>query len=505
LFHHIIIYYLLASIAVIVMSMSNIVSVRKEIGSMYDGVTQEEPHFTFSREGRNVIVLFLDRAMGQLLPYLVNEKPQLKRMFDGFTYYSNVVSHGGHTNMGAPALMGGYEYTPIEMNRRPDLSLMEKHNESMKVMPVLFMNEGYQVTVCDIPYGNYRWFTDLSVYDEYPAIEKYITKGKFDSVSEKQHTIDARLRNFYCFALMKTMPLLMQSSLYHGGDYHAAQPPQYLSEQTRDGISRSAGMHHEFMESYEVLCHLKDMTRMSEDRKNHFLFFYNDAPHEPMLLQEGEDYVPAAVVDNTAFDREHKDRFHLGDRSIRVEDGRNPQNNMIHYQSDMACLLRVGEWLDYLREEGVYDNTRIIIVADHGYYLYLSDELTHTLPGVRDVDGGNYFPLLMVKDFDSHGFKTSDTFMTNADVPSIAFEGLIKDPVNPFTGKRITTDEKYAHDQFIMTTRVGNRWMTSVNNGNQFLPTRWAAVSGDIWDPDRWQFVDQEVVLTEHKLPEEER
>ena len=37
-----------------------------------------------------------------------------------------------------PALFGGYEYTPEESNRRSDMSLVEKHNEALRVLPTLF-------------------------------------------------------------------------------------------------------------------------------------------------------------------------------------------------------------------------------------------------------------------------------------------------------------------------------------------------------------------------------
>ena len=80
----------------------------------------------------------LDRAMGEYLPYIFNEKPELKEKFAGFTVYTNVISFGGYTNFGVPALFGGYEYTPLEMNKRSDELLVSKHNEALKVMPVLF-------------------------------------------------------------------------------------------------------------------------------------------------------------------------------------------------------------------------------------------------------------------------------------------------------------------------------------------------------------------------------
>ena len=50
--------------------------------------------------------------------------------------------------------------------------------------------------------------------------------------------------------------------------------------------------------------------------------------------------------------------------------------------------------------------------------------------------------MLLVKDFGATGFTTSDTFMTNADVPTLAMAGLIENPVNPFTGNPINSSFK---------------------------------------------------------------
>ena len=57
---------------------------------------------------------------------------------------------------------------PYEINARENESLKDKNNEALMVMPVLFMNEGYKVTVCDPPYANYNWVPDLSIFDKYP-------------------------------------------------------------------------------------------------------------------------------------------------------------------------------------------------------------------------------------------------------------------------------------------------------------------------------------------------
>ncbi|MCH5351977.1 MAG: YidC/Oxa1 family membrane protein insertase, partial [Acutalibacter sp.] len=179
----------------------------------------DTPHFRLSTTGKNVIVLMLDRAMGEYIPYLFNEKPELKEKFDGFTYYENTISFGGSTIFGAPPLFGGYEYTPVEMNRREEVPLISKHNESLKVMPAVFSENGYEVTVCDPPYANYQGIPDLSIYDDCPGVTAYIAKGRFATSAQKLASIEQNHRNFFCFSVMKAMPLFVQPILYDKGLY----------------------------------------------------------------------------------------------------------------------------------------------------------------------------------------------------------------------------------------------------------------------------------------------
>ena len=88
-----------------------------------------------------------------------------------------------------------------------------------------------------------------------------------------------------------------------------------------------------------------------------------------------------------------------------------------------------------MSKNGIYDNTRIIIVSDHGAPIknYASE-----------LEIITYFnPLLIVKDFNSQGdYKIDNSLMTTADVPYIATKDLMNNPVNPFTGKSITEFDK---------------------------------------------------------------
>jgi len=92
---------------------------------------------------------------------------------------------------------------------------------------------------------------------------------------------------------------------------------------------------------------------------------------------------------------------------------------------------------------------------------------------------------LLVKDFGARGFGTDERFMTNADTPTVALDGLIEDPVNSFTGKRSTNDAKNAEEQHVFYTDI---WNTDQNNGNTFLPGSWYALVGhDIFDQNGWE------------------
>lgn len=480
------------------MSVRNVISVKKavdEVVARPELQDSDMPSFQLSKTGKNVIVLMLDRSVGNLVPYIMNENPELKEQFAGFKYYENTISFGAFTNFGSPALMGGYEYTPVEMNKRDSESLVSKQNEALKVMPVNFLNNDYKVTVCDPVYANYQWIPDLSIYDDYPEIQTYITKGKFGDVENKKILIVNNKRNFFCFSVMKSMPLYLQSIIYNGGEYN--QVSNSIETQVTDGMSKAKGSNTTFEECYQVLTHMSDMTNITEETKNTFLLMTNDTTHEPTLLQE-PSYTPASEIDNTEYDALHTDRFTVDGKTLNVDS----DWQMTHYHVNMAAFLQLGKWFDYLRENDVYDNTKIILVADHGEFLRAQDELYF---GDEDEDyyflndGESYFPLLMVKDFGATEFTTSDEFMTNADVPTLAMDDLIENPVNPFTGKAIDSSEKTAHDQMIIMSNIYN---VAENGGNAFLPAGWISVKDNIWDKNNWSISDKtDVVLKDYVLP----
>lgn len=441
---------------------------------------RDEPNIPLSKNGKNVVVIMLDRAINGYVPFLFHEKPELKEQFSGFVYYPNTISFGYYTNLGAPALFGGYEYTPVEMNRRDKELLRDKHDEALKVMPTLFDEAGYQVTVCDPPYAGYQWIPDFSIYDDHPEIQTYVMKGRYvDDPQVAEQKITRQLnRNFFCYSLVKTLPLAIQPMLYDQGTYSESNANAAPPYQTRTGLSQAVGVNSAFLNAYSVLQKLPQITRYEDGEKGTFLMMANDATHEPMLLQE-PDYVPAETVDNREYDAANPLRCTDDGRAISLD----TENQITHYQVNMASLLALGRWFDELRENGVYDNTRIILVADHGR------DLDRLLPELCFFDGAldamEANPLLLVKDFGASGPPVTDTrLMTNADVPVLATRDLIRDPVNPFTGKPLNADAKNAPELYISTSYD---WDVLINNGTTFLPAPWVSVHDDIFREENWR------------------
>ena len=445
------------------------ITIEKELRQVSENVVTEQNEsmqiLQLSTEGHNVVVIMLDRAISAYIPYIFEEKPELKEQFDGFTWYPNTVSHGGATIFGMPSLFGGYEYTPYAINERVGQSVEDKLNEALCVMPILFGENGYDVTVCDPPYAGFSELPDLSIYDPYDYVNAYRLWGRFSGTfSNLEEENEGRKRSFFYYSLMEVSPIPVRSYLYTDGWY---------MRPVNGTIVNPA-----FMDSYCALENLSNMTAIRRDSDKYFLMMANNSTHSPSLLQVPDYTVPENIEDSEDKTEHEVDGVCM---NMNVELGRE------HYHVNMAAMLKLGEWFDYLREQDIYDNTRIIIVSDHGYplgqfeYMKINSEL--------DVQG--YNPLLLVKDFGANGFSVDHSFMTNADVPALAMQGEISEPRNPFTENRIDMSGKKSPVYVTLSEKLA----LGENKGNQLNTdgASWYTVRDSIFAKENWEKVENGV------------
>ena len=374
--------------------------------------------YELSRTQKNVVVLFLDRAISSFFPYFLEQFPQFSEQYKGFVFYPNTLSYSNNTPKASPAMMGGYEYTPENENRRPGELLKDKHDEAMLVMPRLFHDAGFEVTVTDPPLPSYSsWQHDYTLFAPYPDMHVSTQWGALTPLYKASHegqllydAANSVRKKALGFAFMQALPPLLRKTFYQGGGYFREEA-KALGEDT-------------FLNNYTQLFYLPELTGFDAERPT-YTFIANDTTHTYQLLA-GDDYHPEVDITEANVS---------GTGSYRWKNSSDTefQNDRAAYHVNAAALLQVGKWLAFLQDNGVYDNTRIIIVADHGFDMY-----TPAFGEMEDgFDHARYNPLLMVKDFDAGGAPRTDaSFMTNADTLFLATEGLPVSGTNPFTHRR---------------------------------------------------------------------
>jgi YidC/Oxa1 family membrane protein insertase len=445
-------------IAISAFSLKNIHTINSEYKKLSEyyrpedkTITEISPILRLSKTGNNVIVIMIDMAQSVFIPYIFEESPELYEKYDGFTYYPNTVTYNGWTRGGAPPLFGGYEYTPLGMNKRPEVSFREKHNEALLLMSRLFSSEGYTVTITDPPYADSNWIPDLRIFDNEANVNGYITDGVYTDYWLSQNNInlpkhsEVLKRNILWYAIFRGTPLAFRQGIYYTGAWCAPFSEHRMRL---------------FLNGYSVLDYLDKLTTFENSKDNSVVIMVNNTTHENLLLQP-PDYRPQVNVTINGGSRYGNGRF--------IKE--------VWYHINAAAIKRLCEYFDFLKSSGVYDNSRIIVVSDHGC-LNTSFVTKTALPFPVD----QFNPVLLVKDFNAKGeMKTDMAFMTNADVPFLAVNGLIENPVNPFTGNTISSDQKDS-SPLILIHRVSVK-----NNGEiELTPQNSFFVKDNIFDEKNW-------------------
>jgi hypothetical protein len=447
----------LCCLVLLILSIKNILYIHTEYQKTrafhLDKKTEKalEPIFHFSKTGKNTFILMLDRATSSFIPFIFEELPELKERYSGFVYYPNTLSFNGYTRLGALPIFGGYEYIPTEFNKRDTVPVVKKHNEALLLMPVVFSRAGYQVTVTDPPYPNYSYKEDLRLYDPYPEIKACITDATYTDIWLEEHGMvlpsprEVLNRNMIWYSILKIVPLFMREGIYQQGGWFASFSGHKLTN-TLNG--------------YSVLDFLPRLTDTKAEKENTAFIMVNNTTHNPSLMQAPE-YRPVLHVTNY---------------------GTSPYAKESEYHGNAASLLRLADWFAFLKKENIYDNTRIIIVADHGAQ---KNYVSPMSPGFS-VNIDNFNPLLLVKDFYASGnIKTDPAFMTNGDVPFLAFQGQIENPVNPFTGREISVELK---NKPLYVACSGGVHLEDPEASQVILdPERDYYVHDSIFDPENWE------------------
>jgi len=420
--------------------------------STSDSFVDIKKYYTFSKTGKNIVLIMLDYGLSGFVPFVFDEKPELLNSFKGFTYYPNTISFGSHTIHGLPGIFGGYYYTPLEIHKRHKESWFDEYRKSLQVLPIILNESNYNVTILN------QFWMDYSLYDKYKNISGHNTRYEFLNNFCYQFKNDFLFKNFnkilsgtlLRFSLLKISPYIFHNIIYNDGKYLLFDEFLYDSSYPVNTI-----------DSYALLHYLPNITAISENTFNQFSVLVTDHVCYQAYM-EAPDYKPS--------------------NNIRFR-GNSPLSEEPSFHVMMSSFTLLAKWFDYLKDNGVYDNTRIILVSDHGKRTTNPFKEKNNLPDNRELLEFNC--VLMVKDFNADfNLMTDTTFMTNADVPHIATKGIVSPMINPFTKKEMTIEKNNG-----VTIITNDLWEPDIFNKTNIKSDEWFYVKNNIFEPSNWSRV----------------
>lgn len=383
--------------------------------------------FSYSTTTNNVLILLLDTSSGAFIPQILDNNPQLRDALDGFTFHRHTYAFSIDTYPNIPAILGGEEFQPAKVEQMGRL-MPEVIDVAWKKFAANAKREN-QRFIADRLYRT-KWgihpdecdatYGDRDMNSHFTLL----ADNGADSDILRFHTAIALRGN----ALLHSLPFALRPVIYNESFWsidHADRDP---------------------MPAHNFLKILPQISTVAPDDRGLTLYLHSWATHMP----------PMTPVDN-----------HLKGLGLA--------------SSMEWALLRVAEYLEWMKTNGVYDNTRIVIMSDHGLRFENLDNTPENRVSayIREVMHGrpanSIFAMLFTKDYNErHPLVFSSVPKTVAHGAYFAFD----DPrfSAPLTGiDYVDMLAKEAVDNWTQRTNFNSR--------NIY---HWSWIGTNLLDPAAW-------------------
>lgn len=401
----------LINVSLAISSAITVAQDRAEAGGAVDqGATDAGPPIRLSKTHDNVLIIFLDRFMGGFVEEILQDEPQLNAVLEGFTWYPRTLAPGENSIVGVHAMLGGYDYTPTQMNQRKRL-LRDLSVESYSILPHNFTRKGYAANLVSPRGLGFTAEGDCSFVEGIKGLTCSRIPASVTQRLAQKHNVPMQVLADSLYAdllvllgVMRGTPYIMRDVVHERGPW-------------RPFLDHSAGT------TFKQWAELKSLPELSttDAHESNLNVYFNMLPHEPYYM--GEDCMPR--------------RKRLKATKTMKQGGHVSVFAYQHYVAARCALRMVGDYMMWLQRNGVYDNTKIVIVSDHGIVGKVEDRSSRAKAG--GTTGSKYVrsrSVLLVKERGAHGeLRISEELMPNAEVPRIVCEE-IGGCVNPYLGNR---------------------------------------------------------------------
>ncbi|MES9881136.1 MAG: YidC/Oxa1 family membrane protein insertase [Sedimenticola sp.] len=406
--------------------------------------------FNLSRTGKNVVIIVLDGFNTSYIRHIFEEQSHLKEEFAGFVYYPNTITSSYYTSSAMPVIVGGWDYTPNRMNALEGDTLALKSNRVYeKTIAALLQRQYAPAFIEPVAYrvGTYDGLASIAA--KAPTVTAMEMGNHWETQNGRNedsgHSAQ-QINMLTAVALFRSVPLAVKPLIYRNGKWFNPAPSAYLHARNH----------------YAVLDLLPRLST-AEGGHNTFKVIYSAITHRPYAVTKNGKLMKSGIPDPTA------DTSYGG------------LNAYYSARWSFGALARYFKWL---RQTGIYDNTRIIVVSDHGNNYSLENSVAFSgkelLPALEltEKEANRIGALLMVKDYNAtRQFAQSGALMSNGDVRDIAL------------GESPLLDKYESRKPVLKHYRTLNWRTADMYHNRTYKYDRIYQIDGDYYDLTKWTLV----------------
>jgi len=421
----------------------------------------------FSRTGLNVVVFMVDAFTGDHLAEVFEKIPESQKIFEGFTWYPDTVSPGPVTVLSVPAILGGEEYSPVFFNTWAEGSLAQSVNRAYSVLPNLFLEQGFDVALADVD------GLDIALMRNYcPRVDEVLVVGpslglaytnawrQAKGLSVQEAVTETPFLTSY--GVFRAAPWVVRRHIYQGGKWMDSFEKRIPSEG-----------------AFALLDLLPKASRILENQTENQAKQPTDQEKSPVrgtfkYIRTMSVHSPWQLDPETNMPTEKRTVTRRADGAIAE-----------HVAAELCVMRAFGNWLEWLKQEGIYDNTQIIFVSDHS----VGDSTRTTAPEFAALKKYPFKPeaLLLTKGFNSRAPLAVDTrHMVSGDVLSIICRESGNCPEKRYDPLAETLEQN--------ALRV-RTYGSGMANFRQHGPVRFSitpfAIQGSLFDAKSWHKLDE--------------
>ncbi len=391
----------------------------------------------YTKTGKNIILFLSDMFTAGYLDTIFEECPELKEKFTGFTWYRNSVSPSWQTVCAMPSIFAGEEFLPIVLSDMPGTGY-EKIENSARIMFDRFRKEGYSVAVVN---GHAAQIAPklLSTVDHTDGLaygkvwqDKYYREKNSNTLIKQGHL-------FIMLSLFQNAPYFLKPVIYNESNWFIF---------SRKAIFWAVEKH--VFPNYGYMKLLPEISN-TDMKQNTFKYIHNALTHGPFGIK-----ADGSLIKPGEFTDEEKKSFYSGYGA---------------YYSQREFLKLFDKYCDWLKKEGIYDNTYIILISDHG------NNYPDYNPLTDDKIANGFNSLFMIKEFGAKGELkiNNDILISSHDAEKFMKNALHGTPVEIPAGRKIQAVHYDNSDKFLDTGII------DIINAYD--------VEGWVYDPQNWKVI----------------